>query len=139
MKNLALLILLLSSSLTAVAQSSVTLGQDNIVFHSAQAINNGNTLSLDNEFIIRGSTEIEWSQANGAEKTKYVITGVAGSWQNMNETGAMQFAVQVGSANGKIILYRNANGSIKLRIETFRNNVDLVPFEFVISSFEQLN
>jgi hypothetical protein len=139
MKNLALLILLLPSALIAVAQSSVTLGQDNIAFHSTQAINNGNSINSNNEFTLRGSIELEWSQQNGAEKTVYEITGVTGSWTNLNEPGSVEYAVKLGTRTGKIVLYKNGNGTIRIRIETYRGNVNLVPFEFVVSSFEQSN
>jgi hypothetical protein len=116
-----------------------TVGEDVILLHSSQAINNGNTLSSANEFTIRGSEEIEWSQNTDAGKTTYTITGTSGAWQNLNTEGEVEFQVTLAGRSGKIFLYRNGSGVLKLRIDMFRNSVNLVPFEFIISSFEKLN
>lgn len=136
---ISLFLLLVLSATSQVVAQSLAIGQDNIVFHSSQAVNNGNTLSMSNDFIIRGSQEIEWSQDNGNEKFPYEITGTSGTWKNLNENGEIEFQVRQGQRTGKIVLSRNGGSSIKLRIETYRGTVNLVPFEFIISSFEKLN
>lgn len=132
-----ILILIIVVARPAMAQD-VQLGQDNIKFHSTEAINNGSTLSIINDFIIRGSNEIEWTQT-ASDKTVYNITGTTGSWENLNAPGEIEFNVTFGTRTGKVLLYRNSGGVLKLRIDMFRNSISMVPFEFVISSFEKLN
>ena len=132
-----LFILFISIAHASVAQSIVP-GQDNIAFHSTEAINNGNTLNISNDFVIKGSGEIEWTQP-ATDKTTYTIANTTGSWEDLNAQGEIEFSASLSGIAGKIHLYRNNSGILKLRIDMFRNSVNLVPFEFVISSFEKLN
>jgi hypothetical protein len=124
---------------SGVAQN-VTLGQDNIAFHSSEAKSAGVTLTSAHEFVINASDEIVWSQDNGAEKATYTITNTIGTWTDLNDNGEVEFTVQLGQRTGKIFMSRSRSSSpIKLRIEMYRGTVNLVPYEFIISSFEKLN
>jgi hypothetical protein len=138
MKKILLVLFITIGTKSGVAQS-ITLGEDNIAFHSSQALNNGNSFNMNNEFIVRGANEIEWSHENGTEKDIYEITGVTGSWTDLNAAGKLEFAVKLANRNGKIVLSRSGSGSIKIRIQMYRGSVDLVPFDFVVSGFEKLN
>jgi hypothetical protein len=137
MKNIVLIALIFLCC--GAAAQTVTLGLDDISFHSTQNVDNGTTYSSVSNFVFRGSSEVEWTYNSGQDKSTYTVTSISGSWPDLNTEGQMEFNVTLGPRSGKIIVRRTGSSSIKIRIEMYRGTVDLVPVEFIISSFQELN
>jgi hypothetical protein len=131
MKSLFIFIALLVAIPALQAQ---TLGVDTITWNSSMALNNNNEIDLDNQFIIYANQKIQWTQINGDETNYYHITDTVGEWNNLSSEGQVEFKVRLGTREGSIFFYRNAQG-VRVRIDMLRDDVNLVPFEFIISSF----
>lgn len=118
----------------ASAIQAQTLGIDTITCNSLKAINNNTVVSIHNTFVVYGSSRIDWMPADAAETWSYQVTETAGAWTDLNQPGQVEFKVKLGSREGSVFLYRNAQG-MRIRIDMYRGSVSLVPFEFIISGY----
>lgn len=111
-----------------------TPGADTIRCTSVVAINNQTQVELNNTFTLYANQRMEWTQAGSDEVTTYEIVDQVGAWTDLNQPGQTEFIVRLGTREGRVLLYRQ-NGNVVIRIRMFRDEVDLLPFEFIVSDF----
>lgn len=122
-------------ALVTAAQAQ-TLGVDKIEWNSSISKDGATEISSNNKFILYANDKIEWTQND--ETVVYKITGITGEWSDLTKQGQVEYKVLLGSRSGSIFFYRNSTG-IKVRIEMYRGNVNLVPAEFIISNYNKAN
>ncbi len=79
----------------------------------ASQVTDGRTSSTKNsytEFVTNASTSVDWIQKNGELKTTFRVTGIEGSWPNIDNQGTITYILEHENGSCRMSFERSASG-----------------------------
>jgi len=87
------------------------------------------------QFIVYGSSKIEWVQKGGSLVYTFLVTSVSGTWTDVNTNGTLTYQVTLDGTSGSIQVSRSGNVTISLNLPLADNPIKNL---YSISGFDIL-
>lgn len=133
MKKFYILLLLLLATGTAFCQS---ITNREITWHTAKSLELHSNVELNQsgKIITRANRQIDYV-VDENNTLSFAITGIVGSWNDLNTNGSLTYKVKYQGRPGKIVLEKSASG-ITITIDFTEAAPEAMKQKILIDSFE---